>query len=100
VFLDEDDVMWFATKPEKLTHIRQIAEGVVSGDIDPHYAASDIWHTALPDLDLRPLHRLIDAGDQLEDLERGDPRRTPLEAEILVLIRRLLDDPDFWSQAA
>jgi hypothetical protein len=89
---------WFATKAEKVAWIRQTAESIVSGTIDPHLGANDIWHTALPDVDLGPLHPFIDAGDQLDMLERSDPRRKPLEADVVTAARSLLENEEFWSQ--
>ena len=91
---------WFATKAEKLAWIRQTAEGILEGTVDPHVGANGIWNTALPDVDLRPLHRFMDAGDRLDYMERSDPRREPLERDIRDASRALLDNDAFWSQPA
>jgi hypothetical protein len=90
--------MWFATKAEKIAWIRRTAEGIVAGTVEPHGGANDIWHTAPPDVHLRPLHPFIDAGDQLDHMDTADPRRQPLEAEIVTLARGLLEREEFWSQ--
>lgn len=76
----------------------EAAEGIAAGTVDPHDGANRIWHTALRDVDLRPLQPFIDAGDQLDYLDRSDPARAPLEAEIVGLARELLSNTDFWAQ--
>jgi hypothetical protein len=92
-------IVWFATKAERIAWIRHTAEGIVAGTIDPHHGANDIWHTALPDVDLGPLHPFIHAGDQLDFIGRDDERRLPIEAGIRDAARALLTNDAFWSQS-
>ena len=92
---------WFSSKHEGTAFIRETAEGLVAGTVDPNTGANAIWHTAAMnsfEFDLRPLQPLIDAGDRLDLLPLSDPRRPPLEAEVVRLAGELLADEAFWAQ--
>jgi hypothetical protein len=37
---------WFETQEEVFGFIREMAERIVAGDVDPYRGGSDLWHTA------------------------------------------------------
>src|SRR6185437_8256975 len=65
---------WFDDPADALRWIRQTAEGIVDGTVDPHWGANHIWSTALGPLKaVGPLRPFIDAGDRLDYSDRLGP---------------------------
>ena len=89
---------WCDDPRDALDWIRRTAEGIVSGEVDPHWGANHIWNTALGKLnDVGALRPFIDAGDRLDGELRPEERRE-LRTSVVEAARGLFADACFWSQ--
>ena len=90
---------WFDDRADALRWIRQTAEGIVDGSVDPHWGANHIWSTALGLNDVGPLRSFIDAGDRLDYSDRLQPEEIDeLTKRVIDAARSLLANDSFWSQ--
>ena len=90
---------WFATQDECVRFIRETAERIVAGDVDPYRGGSDLWHTALlvRGKSFRLLMPFADRTDMLDLPNRFAPE--PLDAARAAIVqaaRNLLTDEEFW----
>jgi hypothetical protein len=90
---------WFASQEEALAFIRQTAEEIAAGEVDPYRGGSDLWHTALLVRDksfrlLMPFGKytdVLDVPQRFTEEELGAAR-----AGIVAAARALLNDESFW----
>jgi hypothetical protein len=90
---------WFETREEVFAFIRETAERIVAGEVDPYRGGSELWHTALlvRDRDFRMLMPFAEYTDVLDLPERFTAEELALaRASIVEAARALLADQSFW----
>jgi hypothetical protein len=91
---------WFENPVDALEWIRQTAQGITTGEVDPYWGANHIWNTALGKLnDVGPLRPFIDAGDRLDHPDRLSPDEVrELHSSVVEAAHTLLANERFWRQ--
>jgi hypothetical protein len=89
----------FETQEEVFAFVRETAERIVAGDIDPYRGGSELWHTALlvRDRDFRMLMPFAEYTDVLDLPQRFSAEELALaRASIVEAAKALLADESFW----
>jgi hypothetical protein len=90
---------WFETQEEVFAFVRETAERIVAGDVDPYRGGSDLWHTALlvRGKDFGMLMPFAECTDVLELPQRFSAEElAQARAGIVEAAKALLADESFW----
>jgi hypothetical protein len=90
---------WFETQEEVFAFIRETAERIVAGEVDPYRGGSDLWHTALlvRGKDFGMLMPFAECTDVLDVPQRISAEElAQARAGIVEAAKALLADESFW----